>query len=163
MMNSAQANNRWVIGFCLVFSLILAVFPLSMELRWFRPEFIALLVIYWVTTLPEHFGVGFAWCAGILLDIVQGSVIGEHALALVVVAYVCQLSYQRIRNYGVWKQACWVFVLVGIHQLFCNWVHSLSGYTASPRVFLLPAFVSALLWPLVMIFFERLRLNFRIS
>lgn len=134
-----------------------------MEFRWLRPEFVALLVIYWMMALPHQLNAGLAWCAGLLQDVIEGAVIGEHALALVILAYICQLSYRRIRSYAVWQQACWVFVLVGIHQLFCNWVNSLSGYQAPPLLFLVPALFSALLWPLVVLLFDRVRIGFHVS
>ncbi len=162
-MEGARGHNRWLIAVLFLLGFVLAVFPLPVEWRWLRPEFIAILVIYWITVMPQQFGAGLAWCVGILQDVIEGVVLGEHALALVLVAYVCQLSYQRIRSYAVWQQSAWVFVLVGIHQLFGNWVHSLLGYSAPPLLFLSPAFMSALLWPVAILLFERLRTAYRVA
>jgi len=120
--------------------MILSVYPLPLSWGWFRPAFVALIVIYCSIVLPQHFGVGAAWFVGLLQDIIEFSTLGQHALALMAVAYVCHLSYQRIRNYALWQQSAWVFILVGIHQLFWNWVHSLQGTAASPLMFLIPAF-----------------------
>ncbi|MGQ9426186.1 rod shape-determining protein MreD [Gilvimarinus sp. F26214L] len=132
-------------------ALLLGVVPLPQGAAWFRPEFVALLVIYWTMALPDHMGVGMAFIVGLLQDLVESSALGQHALALVVVAYVCVLSYRRIRNYALWQQSGWVFILVGIHQLFWNWVNSLTGPSAQSLIFLLPALISALIWPLVLL------------
>jgi rod shape-determining protein MreD len=162
-MQSSRPHNRWIIALSFLVAYILSVFPLPMDWRWLRPEFVALLVIYWVVMMPQHLGVGMAWCAGLVQDIIEGAALGEHALALVVVAYVCQISYQRVLNYVIWQQAGLVFVLIGIHQLFCNWVHGLVGYSAPPQVFLVPALISAMLWPLVVPLFDHFRTHFGVT
>lgn len=163
MIESVRSHNRWVIVLCFLLAVLLAVFPIGFEWRWLRPEFVAVVVIYWVMNLPQQLGAGMAFMAGFFQDIIEGAVLGQHALALIFIAYICQLSYQRIRNYAVWQQACWIFLLVGIHQLFCNWVQSLSGYHAPPVVFLPPALMSAIIWPVAVILLDRLRVKFKVS
>jgi len=157
-------RNTWsMIAVSFVFALMLAVFPVSIEVRWVRPEFVALLSIYWAMYLPHRIGPGVLWVLGILQDVVEGTPLGLHALGLVVIAYICLLSYQRLRNFETWQQAFWVFVLVGIHQLFGNWVHSLSGNDAPVFLFLLPAFSSALCWPVLVFLLDKLRIRYRIN
>ncbi|MGI1677226.1 MAG: rod shape-determining protein MreD [Cellvibrionaceae bacterium] len=148
-----------IVSFSFFVALLLAVFPLPVTWAWYRPEFVALLVIYWVMALPQNVGVGMAFIVGLLQDIAEYAVLGQHALALVAVAYVCMLSYRRIRNYALWQQSAWVFVLVGLHQLFWNWVHGFDGPAAQSLIFLVPALVSALAWPLVLIVMEWVRMK----
>lgn len=156
---SQQTHNLTVVGTSFLVALILAVFPLPSSWAWFRPEFVALVVIYWVLVLPQQVGVGVAFVAGIIQDIVEFSVLGQHALSLVAVAYVCGLAYQRIRNYALWQQSLWVFILVGLHQLFWNWIHNFSGIAAESLIFLVPALVSALIWPFVLVIMEWVRIR----
>src|SRR5690606_36059876 len=116
-----EFQQRFPLGAILLsfaLALLLSVYPLPDAWQWFRPEFVALLVIYWVTALPDRIGVGAAFVVGLLQDLVENAVPGQHALALVALSYVCLLSYQRIRNYALWQQSAWVFILIGIHQLF---------------------------------------------
>ena len=105
--------------------------------------------------MPHLFGIGTAWCIGLLQDVVVDGVWGANALALAIVAYVCQMSYRRLRTYGIAQQTIWVFVLVGVHQLFVNWVHSMDGYSMPARMMILSTAVSAAMWPL-MVFLLRL-------
>jgi len=93
----------------------------------------------------------------------EGSVLGQHAFALVVVALLSLILYQRLRVYSLWQQAGVVFMLVGINQLICQWVQNVEGVSALPRLFLLPAFSSALLWPLVLHILRGLRRHYRVS
>lgn len=160
-MEFQQRPALGLVFFSLAVALLLNVAPLPHGWAWFRPEFVTLLVIYWVMALPDRVGVGAAFLTGLVQDTVENATLGQHALALVAVAYVCVLSYQRIRNYALWQQSAWVFVLVGIHQLFWNWVHSIAGPAAQSLIFLVPALVSALIWPVVLITMEWLRYRTR--
>ncbi len=155
-MEFHQHPNLPIVALSFFLAMLLGILPLPTDWAWFRPEFVALLVIYWVMTLPDRMG-----HSCLVQDVVENATLGQHALALVAVAYVCVLSYQRIRNYALWQQAAWVFVLVGIHQLFWNWVHSLAGPAAQSLIFLVPALVSALLWPIVLIVMDRLQVRTR--
>ncbi|MEX1032661.1 MAG: rod shape-determining protein MreD [Cellvibrionaceae bacterium] len=158
-MEFQQNPNIVIVVLSFFLALALSVLPLPLNWAWFRPEFVALLVIYWVMALPDRMGVGMAFGVGLVQDVVENAVLGQHALALVAVAYVCVLSYRRIRNYALWQQSAWVFVLIGIHQLFCNWVHSLTGPASQSLIFLVPALVSALIWPMMLIAMEWLRIR----
>ncbi|MDP5209478.1 rod shape-determining protein MreD [Microbulbifer sp. 2205BS26-8] len=144
-----QANNRWFVAVTIFLSLLLAVMPLPQQWLWFRPAFPALLVIFWITQLPQALGVGFAWMVGILEDLATGASFGTHALALAVLAYFSLLTYQRTRAFNPLQQLLWAFVLVGINQVVGNWVHGLEGKTVPGLTFLWPALTTALLWPWV--------------
>ena len=102
----------------LLAALLVAVYPLSPAVSVYRPELLCLVVIYWVLHSPHQLGVGVAWCVGLLQDLVEDGVWGGHALALALVAYIGIMSYRRLRTYSMTQQMFWVFVFVGIHQLF---------------------------------------------
>lgn len=158
-----KAHNRFIIWLSFLVALLLMIFPLGRESGWLRPEFVPVLVIYWVLVMPQQSSLLFIWVLGCFQDLLEGVMLGQHAMALMVVAYVCLLSYQRMRNYTLWHQTFFVFVLVGLYQLVDNWVHSLQGHAAPNLVFLMPAFTSALMWPLLWILLEQLRVRYRIS
>ncbi|NIB41848.1 rod shape-determining protein MreD [Pseudomaricurvus alkylphenolicus] len=162
-MALVKAHNRWVILMSFLAALVAMSYPISTTGIWLRPELIPMLVIYWIMVLPQQSSILQIWCVGCIQDLLQGTPLGLHAMALMVVAYVCLLSYQRMRNYTIWHQTFFVFVIVGLHQLVDSWVHSLQGSAAQTLVFLLPAFTSALLWPLLWMVLERLRVGYRIT
>lgn len=146
----------------LVLALLLAVWPMG-NFSQLRPEWVVLLCVFWVLALPYRIGMGSLCAVGLLQDLVEGSLLGTHALSLVLVGYVCLLSYQRLRNYAAWQQAGWVFVLVGMQQVIGNWVNSLSGHEYTGLGFLWPALTSALCWPLVYRSQQWLRQKYKIA
>ena len=68
-----------------------------------------LTVLYWSINAPRTGGVAFGFFAGLMLDVFQGPVLGEHALALSLMAYICVREHQRIRSKPAFQQALIVF------------------------------------------------------
>jgi len=142
---------------------VLAVLPLPAWLAVGRPEWLALVLIYWCIALPQRVGIITGLMLGLGLDVLEGAVIGQNGLSLLLVALLSLLLYQRLRVYSLWQQSAVVFVLVGVNQLLCQWVQSLEGIGAPSLLFLLPAVSSALLWPLVLPVLRQLRREYRVS
>ena len=162
-MVDQQPQGYWVIMATFLGAYVLAVMPLPQWLLWGRPEWVALCLIYWCIALPHRVGAATAIALGIGLDVLEGAALGQNALALSVVAILCLVLYQRLRVFSLWQQAGVVFVLVGINQLVCQWVQNLERVGAQSLLFLLPAFSSALLWPVVFHFLRELRRHYRVS
>lgn len=150
-----------IISLCI--AMFVAIYPMSDRYSELRPELLCLLVIYWVTHAPQNFGVLFAWSVGLAQDVIEGVAWGAHAMALSIVAYICLVAYQRIKNYSVWHQSIWVFIFVGFHQVTVNWVQGLAGYDATPKELILSAMVSALFWPVLFVSLMRIRLIYRLG
>ncbi|UTA48807.1 rod shape-determining protein MreD [Simiduia sp. 21SJ11W-1] len=161
-MQAPKANNLWLVGVLLVVALLLAVWPMGLFSQ-YRPAWVVLVCVYWILALPYRFGLGALCTVGLVQDVITGSLLGYHALSLVLIGYVCLLSYQRLRNYAPWQQAGWLFVLVGMHQVVGNWVNSLSGHEYQGLGFLWPAFTSALCWPLLYKLQQVVRRRYRVT
>lgn len=162
-MPGQESQGYWVILLSFVAAYVMAVLPLPQWLLWGRPEWLALTLIYWTIALPHRVGIMTGLLLGVGLDVLEGAVFGQNAFALVVVALLSLTLYQRLRVYGLWQQAGVVFVLIGINQLICQWVQNLQGVGARSLLFLLPAFSSALLWPVVLLTLRGLRRHYRVS
>lgn len=153
----------WLIVASFFCALVLAVLPMPAWLAWGRPEWVSLVLIYWVIALPHRAGLVTALGLGLLLDVTEGAVLGQNAFALVVLALLSLLLYQRLRVFSVIQQSAVVFVLVGINQMICQWVQNLEGAGATTMLFLLPALSSALVWPFVLHLLRGLRRRFRVT
>jgi rod shape-determining protein MreD len=158
-----EGHGYGVILLTFVVAYILAIIPLPPWLQWGRPEWVALTLIYWSIALPERVGIASGLVLGVGLDVLEGAVLGQNALALMVVVLLSLMLYQRLRVYSVGQQAGVVFILVGINQLICQWVQKLEGVGTSSLLFLLPAVSSALLWPGVLHLLRGLRRHYRVS
>jgi rod shape-determining protein MreD len=161
----AQSVHRggWVIVASFMVAFLLAVFPLPASIMWARPDWVALVLIYWVIALPQRFGIVLSFSVGLLQDVLEGAMLGHHALSLSVVAYLCLVLYQRLRLFNLWQQAAVIFVIVGINQLVGLWIQNISGLATQGALFLMPVVMSALLWPGVMSLLRFLRRRFEVS
>lgn len=162
-MVEGGAHGYWVVLASLFVAAVLAVIPLPAWLVWGRPEWIALVLVYWCIALPHRVGVVVAVFAGLAMDLLEGAVLGQNTFALAVLALLSVALYQRLRVFSLWQQSGIVFLLIGIHQLICQWVQNLEGVGARSLLFLLPALTSALLWPLVLHTLRGLRRHYRVA
>jgi rod shape-determining protein MreD len=158
-----QGHAYSVILLTFLAAYVLAVLPLPSWLQWGRPDWVALTLIYWCIALPQRVGIATGLVLGLGIDVLEGSALGQNAFALVVVALLSLILYQRLRVYSLWQQAGVVFILVGINQLIGQWLQNIEGVSTLPRLFLLPAFSSALLWPVVLHTLRGLRRHYRVS
>lgn len=158
-----RVHGYWVILLSFFAAYVLAVIPMPHWMQWVRPEWLALILIYWTIALPHRVGILTALLLGLGLDALEGAVLGQNAFSLVVVALLSLTLYQRLRVFALWQQAGTVFVLVGINQLVCQWVQNLEGVGAPSLLFLLPAVSSALLWPLVLHLLRQLRRHYMVA
>lgn len=156
-MMEARAPGWFFILLFLLLALPLSVLPLPLELRWWRPEFLLLLCIYFALEVPEKFGVIGAWLSGFVLDIVEGNLPGQSALAFSVVVYIVLLQYQRIRMFSLLQQMALAGMLVGIAQLLAYWIQVLGAQPLRGMQFLQPALSSALCWPLLVLVLQKIR------
>jgi rod shape-determining protein MreD len=136
----------------------LSVLPLPNHWLWLRPIWIVLVLVYWVVALPAQVGVGVAWLVGLLMDGVSDGVLGQQALSLALIAYICQVSYQRLRMFSMLQQVLVMLVLAGLHQLVYHWLHNMRGTAADGMWYLLPAVMTALCWPGVRVLLRRMQL-----
>jgi len=158
-----QGHAYSVILLTFLVAYILAVLPLPPWLQWGRPDWVALTLIYWCIALPHRVGIATGLVLGLGVDVLEGAALGQNAFALVVVALLSLILYQRLRVYSLSQQAGVVFILVGINQLICQWLQNIEGVSTLPRLFLLPAFSSALLWPVVLHTLRGLRRHYRVT
>lgn len=141
--------------------ILLSIFPMPLEYAALRPQWLCLIIIYWAINSPFKFGVVGAWFVGMFADIVFGSVWGGHAAALSLVAYLCLITYQRVRRHPMWQQTLWVFMLVAIHQTVVNWFEGLNGYSQQAHHYLISIIISALFWPVMTLLCSVLRRRYR--
>ncbi len=150
MAGSVPFNSLIVLSF--VVAGLMAIMPLPEWAIYYRPEWVALVVVYWVVNNPERVGIGVAWMVGIMVDALTGSLFGLHALGLALVAWLALRLRLRLRLFTVYQQASLVFVIIGLQLLASQWLQILFDLPhGTSMVFLAPAVTSALFWPLAWI------------
>ena len=126
---------------------MLAIMPLPDWAIEYRPDWVTLVLIYWSMTVPSRVGVTMAWFAGLLLDVSYGTLIGQHAVGLVLVIYVIHLQHQRLRMASLLQQAIVIFFLLLIKQLLILWVDGMLGRAPDNWLYFMPTITSTFLWP----------------
>ena len=124
-----------------------SLLPWPDRLSFFRPEWLALVLIYWVIALPYRVGVFWGFFAGLFQDVLVGAVLGQHALAFAVVAWLAQAAHKRLRVFPPLQQSLVIFLLVGVSIMVSYLVQDAAGRAHhSPLLMQLGAIASALLW-----------------
>ena len=159
----AKHHGGGVIATTFLIALLLTIMPLPDWMRYARPDWVGLVLIYWCLALPERVGVITGWFAGLLVDLLTGTLLGQHAMALSIVAYLTLKFHQRVRLFPVWQQAATVLVLLVLHQLLALWVSRFIGRPAPPWYYWAPSVTGMFVWPLIYITLRGLRRGFRVS
>jgi rod shape-determining protein MreD len=149
MKTDAHAGLPPDFWFASLAALLACIYPLPLWLMPARPDWLALLVVYWTWRLPQGFSIGAAWLIGLLMDGMEGGLLGRHALALAVVAYASLLLRRRMLLYSLPQQMLLVFALCATHQILVHWVQNLIGHPTPSLAFLMGSVTGAFLWPAV--------------
>ncbi len=130
-----------------VFMLILTLLPMPHLILPIRPAWVLMILIFWSLILSGRVCITLAFILGLLLDVLNGTLLGEHAFALTAVVYgVAKLSNQ-MRMFTLFQQGIGVFVLVLIYQFILFCIQGFLGDLQDSWLYWLPALTSMLLWP----------------
>jgi rod shape-determining protein MreD len=156
-MSPDRASRRLPVIVTFVLGLMLALMPLPDLLRPFRPDWLALLVIFWAMQLPRTWSVGTAWVIGIVLDVSYGTLLGQHALALCLVAFVTVRFHLLMRVFPLSQLTFTVFALLALYQFVLFWINGVSGISAPAATYWGPVIVGTLVWPFAYMFLSGVR------
>jgi rod shape-determining protein MreD len=162
MTDNGQQGGGAILA-TLALAMFLSLLPMPTLLQDFRPPWVALVLIYWCLALPLRVGVGWAWLVGLLLDVLSGTVLGQHALAFSVMAFAVVQLHQRIRIFPLVQQAFSVLVVLLVERLLSLWVMGAIGQPAPRLGYWAPAVVGAILWPWVYIVLRDVRRRFQVA
>ncbi len=147
----------------LLMALIGAIFPLPLVLNAFRPDWVLLVLFYWVLAIPHRVSLGHGVVIGLMLDLLLGSILGVHALLFSLLAYVVSLNYQRIRYFTIVQNTLLIGALVLFSKLILYWVASNFHEIVLHKSYFWSVFSSMLIWPWFYLFMRYWRLRFNIT
>lgn len=116
-----------------------------------RPDFVLLVLLYWLMRAPHLCNIGTAWVMGVLMDLAGGDLFGQHALAYVIVAFVAMTYLRRITLFNRWQQAVYVFLLLLVSQVVMLVLKLFSGNELPGWGCFIPSISGILLWHLVIL------------
>jgi rod shape-determining protein MreD len=112
--------------------------------KWLLPNFVALILVFWNVFQPRRVGVALAWLLGIITDVHQGSLLGQHALAYSILSYGAIALHRRLLWYSLKGQALQLFPLFFLANLSVMLVSLFfSGITPSWTYLVAPMLTAA--------------------
>lgn len=121
-----------------------------------RPDFVALVLLYWCTHKPHRVGIGISWVVGIFADVADASLFGQHALAYAVLAFGGIVLHRRVQMFDLRQQSMHVFPMLLLAYAAYAGVHwQVRGYVVWE--YFLGSAVSALMWAPMTLLLQALR------
>jgi len=145
----------------MVVALMLAIAPMPTWAESFRPDWVTMTLIYWTMNLPRSYGVGWAWIIGLVLDVAQGTLLGQHALALSLVIYVTVTFHLQMRQFPTLQLSMTVCALLALYQFILFWINGVAGVNTPAMTYWGPVISGSLLWPLMTLLFGGARYRVR--
>jgi len=162
-MTAPRDNEARLLGISLAAALVVTVISLPSWLEAFRPYWVALVMAYWILESDRLHSLGAAFATGLALDLVTGTLLGQHALSLLIWVYLLTVLRARIRFAPPGRQALFILALLlndRVVQLWILWLANAGvpgvGYWTSPLV-------GAALWPWVFLLLDHFRARRRAS
>jgi len=161
-MNVSPLLRPLLLWLSLFGGLLLDIAPLADFMQPGRPLWLALILSFWVLYLPSGVGFFTAFVLGLFEDVLLGTWFGQHALVLLWVVFCLRLGERRLRRSTLWWQSQWLLLIFASAQLIHLWLGVLSGSRPLLLSFLLPAFISALLWPWIFLLLRSVQRRFNL-
>ena len=146
--------NPAFIALTLFLALLLNLLPLSGTALMLRPDFLALVLLYWCIQAPRYVGVGIAWFMGLLMDVGDATIFGQHALAYAFLAYAAEYFRRRVLRFPLWQQALQVAFLLLLCAALVLLVRVVGGAPLPPWTYFGASLTGALLWPLASVLLQ---------
>ncbi|NRF69183.1 rod shape-determining protein MreD [Aquincola sp. S2] len=139
--------NPMFIGLSLLLALALEMLPIGRHAA--SPDLLALVLVFWIVHQPQRVGVGLGFIFGLLMDVHEGAVLGQHALAYTLLAFFAVSIHRRLLWFSVPSQALQILPLfAAAHGVSLATRLIVGGMFPGWSVMLAPVFES-LLWPVV--------------
>lgn len=139
------ANPFWI-GFTLVVAFAFELLPFGRAAA--MPDVLAVTLVFWNVHQPRRVGVGWAFLFGLLLDVHEGALLGQHALAYTLLSFVAITIHRRLLWFGILEQALQIVPLFFAAHLVSLVVRLAAGGMFPGWWLLLAPLFEALLWPL---------------
>ena len=150
-------GNRIWPALSLLAALMLAAAPVPGWFTAFRPEWVPVVLLCWSLVAPERFGMLTAVGMGLALDVLTGALLGQHALALLLVVYLCQRFQPRIRVIPLAQLTLMIVMLLALYESVLFWVDGIADRTVPFVERWAPILSSTVVWLIVLTVLDRWR------
>jgi rod shape-determining protein MreD len=132
--------------FSLMVAVILHLLPWNGVWLQLRPDFVLMVLLYWILRAPHLCGVGTAWILGLVIDVTNGDLFGENALAYALTAFIALIYQRRLILFNMLQQIGYVFLLLVAHHVIFVLIKSFGDSKQISWLYFLSCFTSIILW-----------------
>jgi len=111
-----------------------------------KPDFVALLVLYWCIEQPRRIGFVVAWLLGMFMDVADGALFGQHALSYSILAYAGIVLHRRVLGFTGTAQVTHVVLLLLMNDLIVLAIRAAAGADFPGFQYFIGSFVAGALW-----------------
>jgi len=137
--------NPFFIGLSLLVALAINLLPAGRHPA--QPDLLAVVLVFWNVHQPRRVGVGLAFLFGLLMDVHEGALLGQHALAYTLLSYAAIAIHRRLTWFGLAEQALHILPVFFAAHVVSLVVRMLAGGMFPGWWLLLAPVFEALLWP----------------
>ena len=135
-----------LVFFSLVAAFLLSILPWSGTWLLARPDFVVLVLIFWALQEPRSIGQGVAFALGLLMDVSDSMLLGQHAFAYVIAIFGTQVLRVRILTFGLAEQTLHVLGIMVVTSSVMLLLNLLLGADFPGIAYFISPVVTALLW-----------------
>jgi rod shape-determining protein MreD len=128
------------------------LFPWSGLALTLRPDFMLLVILFWLLRAPNQCSVGTAWFMGLWIDLASGGIFGQYALAYTITTFFAVIYQRRLVLFSSTQQLVYVFSLLFLSQLILLILKTFAGKEFLGWSYFLPSITGVLLWKLAVTF-----------
>ncbi len=161
-MKQKPAHALWFVVITFFVAFYLAAVPMG-RFEMARPDWVGMLIVFWVLVIPERFGIFVSFSIGLLFDTLAGTTLGLYGIVYSVLAYTVLLLHARLRMYPLGQQAMVVFLILGVTHILGQWLKVWFMSVVSGELHIWPALTSALAWPWVYGLVRSFQLRLRVQ
>lgn len=141
--------NPLFIAGTLGIAFVLNLLPVTGNAVLWRPDFVALILSYWLIHYPRRLGFLLPWLLGLGMDVAEGALFGQYALGYTALAFMATLAHRRVLMFDVFSQTVHVLVMLQVVKVIMLLVRMAGGAEFPGSLYFLGPVISALLWPLL--------------
>ncbi len=161
-MKQRTPHGLWFIAATFFVGFYLAAIPMG-RFEMARPDWVGMLIIFWVLVIPDRFGILVSFVIGLLFDTLAGTLLGLYGIVYAALAYTVLLLHARLKMYPLGQQALVVFLILGVTHILAQWLKIWLMSLLSGEMQIWPALTSAMVWPWVYGILRTLQIRFRVQ
>ncbi|QTS83661.1 rod shape-determining protein MreD [Coxiella endosymbiont of Amblyomma nuttalli] len=162
-MENSFSKDFIFISITLLIAMMLTILPLPAWAVWLRPAWVFMVLLFWMMTMPHRVNIGTAFISGLLLDLLTGTMVGQHALLFTIISYFFIRFQAIIHSLPSWQQTILVSISVVVYLAIQYWIMVMANVSPITAKYWLPILSTMLLWPWVRFLLRNYHHRFRLD